>query len=114
VALLAARAPEAGPRAGGGAQGRRARVRGARRHPDPDRPGGRRPAVLLRQAPPPRHEPCKSSPARKERFCRCPGRSPTLSMTWPRRGSGASSRAGRRRVNRAGRQGLHRRRWARL
>jgi hypothetical protein len=34
----------------------RPRLRGDRRHPDPHRPGRRRPALLLRQAPPPRHE----------------------------------------------------------
>jgi hypothetical protein len=48
------------PETAQGAAGRpadRARVGGDRRDVKTDRPGGGRPAVLLRQAPPPRHEP---------------------------------------------------------
>ena len=56
VALLAARAPKLRRGAAGG-EGGRARVRGHRRHPHPHRPRRGRPAVLLRQAPQPRHEP---------------------------------------------------------
>jgi hypothetical protein len=56
VELLAARAPEA-PRRGPGREAGRARLRHPRRHPDPDRPGRRRPALLLRQAQEARHEP---------------------------------------------------------
>jgi hypothetical protein len=48
--------PEAAPRAGRG-EGGRVRLCSDRRHVNRDRPGGRGPAVLLRQAPPPRHEP---------------------------------------------------------
>jgi hypothetical protein len=47
--------PEAAPGTGAG-QESRARLRRDRRHLNPHRPR-RRPAVLLRQAPPPRHEP---------------------------------------------------------
>src|ERR1035441_10510243 len=56
VALLAARAPKIAPGTDGCHQGR-TRLRGDRRHVNPHRPGCCRPAVLLRQAPPPRHEP---------------------------------------------------------
>jgi len=48
--------PEAAPGAGG-REGGRACLRGDRRHVDPHRPRCRRPAVLFRQTPPPRHEP---------------------------------------------------------
>ena len=48
--------PGAAPRTGAGDKGR-ARLRGDRWHVNRDRPGRRGPAVLLRQAPLPRHEP---------------------------------------------------------
>jgi hypothetical protein len=56
VALLAGPVPEAAPGAAGRPQGR-ARLPGPRRHLNPHRPGRRRPAVLLRQAPQARDEP---------------------------------------------------------
>ena len=55
VALLAARAPKL-RRALHDAKERRACLPGHRRHLDPDRPGGRRPALLFRQAPQARDE----------------------------------------------------------
>ena len=54
VALLAARSPGLNRAL---APGRPGTLRGDRRHVNRDRPGRRGPAVLLRQAPPPRHEP---------------------------------------------------------
>jgi hypothetical protein len=107
ITLLAARAPEAARRAGGGQTGW-ACVRGDRWHPHRDRPGRRGPAVLLRQAPPPRDEPAGHlqpaggdsvglRPAARRRPR--PDRGPDL---------GHHPRAAGRRVNRAGRQGLHR------
>ena len=56
VALLAARSPKLRQALRDAEQGR-ARLPGHRRHLDPDRPGGRGPAVLLRQAPQARDEP---------------------------------------------------------
>ena len=56
VALLAARSPKLRQALRDAKQGR-ARLPGHRRHLNPHRPGGRRPAVLLRQAPQARDEP---------------------------------------------------------
>jgi hypothetical protein len=56
IVLLAARSPKL-RRALARAKKARACLRGDRRHLNPHRPGRRGPAVLLRQTPPPRHEP---------------------------------------------------------
>ena len=89
VALLAARAPKL--RTGGpGREEGRVRLRGPGRDPDPDRPGRRGPALLLRQAQEARDEPAGHRQPRRATSCGCPGRCPARSTTRRPSGSGAS------------------------
>ena len=88
VELLAARAPKLraavrdANRAG-------SRLRHPRRHAHPDRPGRRRPALLLRQAQEARHEPAGHRQSRMGTSCGSPGRCPGRCTIRKPSGSGA-------------------------